>query len=216
MPPADNENVELLLAEVKLEKKKKTILREPIEESAAEKKRVLQTVSEVGIRDKKRLHEQLIKYRNSMNEWKRKEKETQNQRGYHSRYNKMDNEPAFFNGISEQSQQRAFWILDALFCAVEELGGKVNADFSMRVMTDTVRIRIAEGQDKVKHELARQEARELVEYNDQIKWNKRASKPQIRKQKEEEVRRTKELLNQAVHSCGYPTKRYNSGSCRVD
>ena len=132
-----------------------------------------------------------------MNEWKRKEKETQNQRGYHSRYNKMDNEPAFFNGISEQSQQRAFWILDALFCAVEELGGKVNADFSMRVMTDTVRIRIAEGQDKVKHELARQEARELVEYNDQIKRNNWASKPQIRKRKEEEVRRTKELLNQA-------------------
>lgn len=135
MPPADNENVELLLAEVKLEKKKKTILREPIEEPAAEKsndgteedlkkvaafreeeakeildedisvpmmetteernvddavlpfldntekKRVLQTASELGIRDKKRLHEQLIKYRNSMNEWKRKEKETQNQRG---------------------------------------------------------------------------------------------------------------------------------------
>ena len=37
MPPADNENVELLLAEVKLEKKKKTILREPIEEPTAEK-----------------------------------------------------------------------------------------------------------------------------------------------------------------------------------
>lgn len=235
LPPADNENVELLLAEVKLEKKKKTILREPIEEPAAEKsndgteedlkkvaafreeeakeildedisvpmmetteernvddavlpfldntekKRVLQTASELGIRDKKRLHEQLIKYRNSMNEWKRKEKETQNQRGYHSRYNKTDNEPAFFNGISEQSQQRAFLILDALFCAVEELGGKVNADLSMRVMADTVRIRIAEGQDKVKHELTRQEARELVEYNDQIKWNKWASKPQIRK-----------------------------------
>ena len=53
MPPADNENVELLLAEVKLEKKKKKILREPIEESAAEKKRVLQTASELGIRDKK-------------------------------------------------------------------------------------------------------------------------------------------------------------------
>jgi hypothetical protein len=61
LPPADNENVELLLAEVKLEKKKKKILREPIEESAAEKKRVLQTASELGIRDKKRLHEQLIK-----------------------------------------------------------------------------------------------------------------------------------------------------------
>ena len=72
-------------------------------------------------------------------------------------------------------------ILDALFCAVEELGGKVNADLSMRVMADTVRIRIAEGQDKVKHELTKQEARALVEYNDKVKRNGWASKPQIRK-----------------------------------
>ena len=35
LPPADNENVELLLAEVKLEKKKKIILKEPIEEPTA-------------------------------------------------------------------------------------------------------------------------------------------------------------------------------------
>ncbi len=235
LPPADNENVELLLAEVKLEKKKKIILKEPIEEPTAEesddgteedlkrvavfmeekvkeiwgedisapvqetteesdvndtvllfldraeKKRVLQVASELSIRGKKRLHEQLIKYRNSITEWKRKEKETQNQRGYNPRYDKTDNEPAFFNEISAESQQRAFLILDALFCAVEELGGKVNADLSMRVMADTVRVRIAEGQDKVKHELTKQEARELVEYNDQIKRNKWASKPQIRK-----------------------------------
>lgn len=71
--------------------------------------------------------------------------------------------------------------MDALFCAVEELGGKVNADLSMRVMADTVRIRIAEGQDKVKHELTKQEARALVEYNDKVKRNGWASKPQIRK-----------------------------------
>lgn len=235
LPPADNENVELFLAEVKLEKRKKIILKEPVEKpdakesengieedlkkvaafmeekvkgiwdedisapvletteesdvddtvllflDSAEKKRVLQVASELSICGKKRLHEQLVKYRNSITEWKRKEKEARNQRGYNPRYNKTDNEPAFFNEISAESQQRAFLILDALFCAVEELGGKVNADLSMRVMADTVRIRIAEGQDKVKHELTKQEARELVEYNDQIKRNKWASKPQIRK-----------------------------------
>lgn len=235
LPSADNENVELLLAEVKLEKKKKIILKEPIEEpiteesndgteedlkkmaafmeekvkeigdedisaqvletmeesnvndtvllflDSAEKKRVLQVASELSIRGKKGLHEQLIKYRNSITEWKRKEKEIHNQRGYNPHYNKTDNEPAFFNEISAESQRRAFLILDALFCAVEELGGKVNVDLSMRVMADTVRIRIVEGQDKVKHELTKQEARELVEYNDQIKRNKWASKPQIRK-----------------------------------
>ncbi len=205
LPPADNENIELLLAEVKLEKKVivKPHIEEPVKEflcedisapvmeimeesdvddtflpflDNAEKKRVLQVASVLRIHDKKRLHEQLIKYRNSITEWKRKEKENQNQRRY-----KMDNEPAFFNEISVVSQQRVFLILDALFCAVEELGGKVNADLSMRVMSDTVRIRIAEGKDKIKHELTKQEARELVEYNDLIKRNKWASKPRIRK-----------------------------------
>ena len=235
LPPSDNENVELLLAKAKVEKKKKVVLKKPIEELAveefenntekdfkkvdafmeekvkgsegedttvavlgnteeievddtvlpfldsAEKKRVLQVAFELSICDRKRLHEQLVKYRNSITEWKRKEKEVQNQRGYNPRYNKTDNEPAFFNEISEESKQRAFLILDALFRAVEELGGKVNADLSMRIKVDTVRIRIAEGQDKVKHELTKQEAYELVEYNDRIKQNKWASKPQIRK-----------------------------------
>lgn len=116
-----------------------------------------------------------------MSEWKRKEKEIQKRRGYNSRYNRPDNEPMFFNEISEESYQRAFLILDAIFCAVEELGGKVNEDLSMRVKSDVVRIRIAEGQDKVKHELTKQEARDLVEYNDQLKHNQLASKPQIRK-----------------------------------
>ena len=225
LPHSDNENVELPLAGVKSEKKKKVIsdaeelhsdmeeglkkaassmeekgketgnedqavsVKETVEKSGAddtvlpfldsvEKKRVLQAASELRIRDKKRLHEQLIKYRKSMTEWK--QKEVQNQRGYQRR-NRPDDEPAFFNEISPESQQRAFLILDALFCAVEELGGKVNADLSMRVMADTVRIRIAEGQDKVKHELTKQEARALVEYNDKVKRNGWASKPQIRK-----------------------------------
>ena len=225
LPPSDNENVELLLAGVKSEKKKKVIsdaeelhsdmeeglkkaassmkeqeketgnedqavpVKETVEEGCAddavlpfldsvEKKRVLQAASELRIRDKKRLHEQLIKYRKSMTEWK--QKEVQNQRGYQRR-NRPDDEPAFFNEISPESQQRAFLILDALFCAVEELGGQVNADLSMRVMADTVRIRIAEGQDKVKHELTKHEARALVEYNDRVKRNGWASKPQIRK-----------------------------------
>ena len=143
LPPSDNENVELLLAGVKSEKKKKVIsdaeelhsdmeeglkkaassmeekgketgnedqavsVKETVEKSGAddtvlpfldsvEKKRVLQAASELRIRDKKRLHEQLIKYRKSMTEWK--QKEVQEQRGYQRR-NTPDDEPAFFNEI---------------------------------------------------------------------------------------------------------------------
>lgn len=226
LPPSNIENMELLLAGAKVEKKKKVELKQPVEavveetgdslEKASvsieqkveekleevivpimeeniaddtvltfleseEKKHVLRTASELNICDKKKLHEQLIKYKKSMSEWKRKEKEIQNKRGYNSRYNRLDNEPMFFNEISVESYQRAFLILDAIFCAVEKLGGKVNEDLSMRVKSDVVRIRIAEGQDKIKHELTQQEAREVVEYNDRLKHNQWASKPQIRK-----------------------------------
>lgn len=76
---------------------------------------------------------------------------------------------------------RIYNILDALFTAVEALGGKINPDLSMMIHKDIVTIRFAETQDKLAHELSKQEAQKLVEYNDKIKRDKWASKPNIRK-----------------------------------
>ncbi|MDN0046140.1 hypothetical protein QVN49_03850 [Megasphaera hexanoica] len=147
-----------------------------------ERKRVLQVAFDLIISDKKKLHAQLLKYKKSMDEWQRNKKENKgSQRYYNRHYDNESNEPLFFNEISAESQRRAFLILDALFCAVEKLGGHINDDLSLRVMADTVKIRIAESQDKVKHEITKQEARELVEYNDNIKRHVWASKPKIRK-----------------------------------
>lgn len=225
LPPSNIENIELLLAGAKVEKKKpmgtekseeadsvskemvasievgsKEISNEsqmklesehPKENVYAdtillflendERRKVLKVASELTVRNGKKLHEQLVNYKSAIADWNRKEKEAQGKNGYGPRYNTQANEPSFFNEISIESRQRAFLILDAIFCAVEELGGKVNADLSIRVKTDTVRVGMAEGQDKVKHELTKQEARELVEYNDQVKEHRWASKPKIRK-----------------------------------
>ena len=71
-------------------------------------------------------------------------------------------------------------ILDAVFKAVEKLGGSVNDDLSVKIKNDIVRIRVAEAEDKVKHELTKKEAQELIQYEDEIKRNKWASKPRIR------------------------------------
>lgn len=225
LPPSNIENVELLLAGVKVEKKKpmgtekseetdsdlkeivafmETGSEEISDESQMklesgkpeenvyadnvllfleddERRKVLKVASELKVRNGKKLHEQLVNYKSAMANWKKKEKEAQSKKGYNPRYNTPAYEPSFFNEISIESQQRAFLILSAIFCAVEELGGKVNADLSIRVKTDIVRVGIAEGQDKVKHELTKQEARELVEYNDRVKDYKWASRPKIRK-----------------------------------
>ena len=147
-----------------------------------DRKRVLQIAFALTIHDKKKLHVQLMKYKKSIDEWQRNKKENKgSQRYYNRRYNNESSEPLFFNEISAESHRRAFLILDAIFYAVEKLGGYINDDLSMRVKADTVKIRIAESQDKVKHEITKQEARELVEYNDNIKRYLWVSKPKIRK-----------------------------------
>lgn len=140
---------------------------------------VLNVANSLVISNKKKLHKQLIKYKNSIIDGK--QKEVQSRHYYNSRYNKPDNEPTFFNEMSNDTKPRAMQILDAIFCAVEKLGGKINEDLSIKIKNDTVRFRLCEGQTKVKHELTKQEAVELVEYNDKLKNNNWATKPQIKK-----------------------------------
>lgn len=149
--------------------------------NADERLQVLNAATSLVISHKKKLHEQLIKYKNSIIEWKRKEKEAQSRQYYNPKYDKPDNEPTFFNEMSNDIKPRAMQILDAIFCAVEKLGGKINEDLSIKIKNDIVRFRLCEGQNKIKHELTRQEARELVEYNDKVKHNNWATKPQIKK-----------------------------------
>lgn len=211
LPPSDIESVELLLSGVKLKKEKKMVsdksllikenikkdinsvskevIESPVEYDSStllflneeERFQVLNAAANLVISNKKKLHNQLIKYNNSIIEWKRKEKEAQSRLYYNPKYDKPDNEPTSFNEMSNALKPRAMQILDAVFCAVEKLGGKINEDLSIKIKKDTVRFRLCEGQNKVKHELTRQEARELLEYNDKIKNNKWFAKPQIKK-----------------------------------
>lgn len=76
---------------------------------------------------------------------------------------------------------RAIAILDTVFKSIESLGGSINSDLSVKIRDDIVRFRMVESQDQVKHEMTKQEAQELVKYNDDIKNHRWASKPQIRK-----------------------------------
>lgn len=146
-----------------------------------ERERVLLCAQNLKIEENARLHKILIRYKKEVTDYKTKLKEAQNNPYYNHRYNKPQNEPEFFKEISEAEMQRAFVILDALFKAIETLGGSVNNDLSVNIREDTVRFRMAESQDQIKHELTKQEAQELVKYNDDVKHGRWASKPQIRK-----------------------------------
>lgn len=63
----------------------------------------------------------------------------------------------------------------------EQIGEIVTDDLSIRFGKDTFSYEIIESTDKINHELTKEEAQQLVKYNDEIKRQSYASKPNIRK-----------------------------------
>jgi len=145
-----------------------------------EKNAVLGNAYSLVIDDSARLHKVIVQYKKRISVYAEQLKKAQSQTYYNPRYHKPDNEPEFFKELSEEGMKRIIAILDVLFKVVEKLGGTVNDDLSMKIRSDIVRIRVAEGQNKVQHELTKQEAQALVNYNDEVKHHHYASKPQIR------------------------------------
>ena len=146
----------------------------------AEREKVLSVAYMLEVNDSARLHKALVQYKKRISDYAARLKQAQKQTYYNPRYNKPDNEPEFFKEVSESGTARFMAILDVVFKAVEKLGGSVNDDLSVKIKNDMVRIRVAESEDKVKHELTKKEAQELIQYEDEIKRNKWASKPRIR------------------------------------
>lgn len=145
-----------------------------------EKNQVLESACNLKINEHTRLHKVLVQYKKDVADYKSKLKKAQQSPYYNPRH-KPDKEPEFFKEMSDEGMSRSIAILDVLFKTIEKLGGSVNNDLSMKIRSDIVRIRMAEGQNQVNHELTKQEAAALVKYNDEIKNNHWASKPQIRK-----------------------------------
>jgi len=83
--------------------------------------------------------------------------------------------------VSKATMPRVFRILSVLYTYIEALGGCINDDYSMVIRGEKVAIEISEGQDKIKHELTKEEAKQLLEYQDAKKYHRYASEPVIRK-----------------------------------
>lgn len=148
-----------------------------------ERTEVINVLKTIEINKNARFHSNVNSYKASVKEWKKQEREI-NLGPYGGRraYGRNSDEiPPFVKEVSAEGLERVYRILDALFKAVEQLGGAVNDNLSMKIRSDSVQVKFAEGQDKVSHELTKQEARQLVEYNDAKKFGRYASKPQIKK-----------------------------------
>ncbi len=212
LPESDIENVTLFLAGIKLEKirkekitksvqdivetssdKQDNFFRQNVAQSISnssflqfldtdEREKVLAVAASLEIRENKKLHPQVIKYRDSVIAWNKQQREFEKNIYGRPRYYSNDTkEPLYIKEIDSATFPRIYKLLDALFVAVETLGGRIDPDLSMWIHGEPVSLLFREGQDKITHELTKQEAKELVEYNDRVKYYTWASKPQIRK-----------------------------------
>lgn len=144
---------------------------------------VINTLADIHVKLNGRLHPVLVAYKKSIEEWKQKEKENRFIRRsyYDSNRRETIERPAFMSEVSDAGLNRVIAILDAIYKTVEKLGGNIQPDLSMKIRKDVVRITFLEGQDKREHELTKQEAKELLEYKEKIKFKEYALKPQIKK-----------------------------------
>lgn len=146
-----------------------------------ERKAVIEAIEDTHVKTNSKVHPVLIAYKKSIEEWKQKKKENSYiKKSYYKGGIRID-QPIFMNEVSVLGLNRVIAILDAIYKIVEKLGGEINADLSMKIREDVVKVVFTEGQDKKVHEITKQEAKELLEYKDKLKFGGYASRPQIKK-----------------------------------
>lgn len=145
-----------------------------------ERNKVLAAAQQIQMSpDNLHLHKKIIAYKSVIKEWNENDVKPE---GAPRSLSNFYNRPPFLAGvISKETLPRVFHILNVLFQQLEHLGGSVNDDLSLNIRNENVHIEVVEAQDEIKHEITREEAKELLIYEDAIKHNSWASKPKIRK-----------------------------------
>lgn len=142
---------------------------------------IISVLSTFEVKENKRLHKKVSSYKESVANWYKRVKASE-RNYYDSRYQRNTLEqPKFIKEISSEQLPRLYRILDTLFSVFEQIGEIVTDDLCIRFGKDTVSFEIIESTDKTNHELTKEEAQQLVKYNDEIKRQSYASKPNIRK-----------------------------------
>ena len=147
-----------------------------------ERAKVIEAVNGLEIKQNVYLHKSLTAYKKSIKEYhdflKDNSHQARNRRYYDQR---RAEEPPFINDNSEEGLSRIILILDVVFKTVEKLGGSVQPDLSVKIRQDIVHFKFAEAQDKMPHEITKQEAKELQEYKEAKRSGRYAREPRIRK-----------------------------------
>ena len=187
LPEAEEKEIEVLLknTELLIDKKvsdKDKFIKEFnflnfLEED--EKKNVAEVIYDLSVDKYRKNHKVIIEYKDKTKEERRKEREA----NYFNPYYNINNyvEKGYFANVSKTQKDRCIKILSAIYFAIEELGGQVNNNFLLYVRDENITIEIEELQDTVIHELTKEEAKKILEYEESQKRHTYGYKPNIRK-----------------------------------
>lgn len=142
---------------------------------------IIKILSEFEISESKRLHKKVITYKESIIAWNKRVKASERDY-YDPRYQRNDlSQPKFIKDVSKEQLPILYRILDMLCTIFEKLGEIIIDDLRIQIGKDIVSFEVIESTDKVNHELTKEEAQQLVKYNDEVKRHSYVSKPNIRK-----------------------------------
>lgn len=147
-----------------------------------ERARVMEMTRELRVKtDGHKLHPVLLKHRSAFAAWKKthpRDEFAPRSRGSYRRV--TEGEPPLWGDVSEAVLPRVYLILDALFRAVEALGGSVHPDLTLQICGERVRYTITEGKTQTLHALTKEEQRIWEEYEKKKTLYRYAYAPRFR------------------------------------
>ena len=142
---------------------------------------IADSLTNFEFKQNKKLHKKVVLYKERIVTWNKRVKAA-NRDYYDPNYQRNDlTQPQFIKEVSKEQLSRLYRLLDTICTIFENVGEKVTDDFNIQIGKDMVRFEIIESTDKIKHEITKDEAQLLMEYNDEVKRHSYASKPNVRK-----------------------------------
>lgn len=148
-----------------------------------ERLRVIKTALQLQVNPTKRkLHPVLTKHKTNYAAWAKSHPRNPYAAWNRDTYRRTpDGEPPLYEKVSEDTLPRLYHILDALYSAIEDLGGSVNQDLSVQIRGEHVNFVVSEGQEQTKHVLTKDELKQLEQYERDKRTRSYAYEPKFRK-----------------------------------
>lgn len=149
--------------------------------SSDEYEKLILTANSICVTESKhKLHPVLQNHKKIFSDWSKQYTRDETS-AWPKRWQDPEDEPAFWASVSQKGLPRVYSLLDALYRAVESMGGAVRKELELEIRGEVVPFEITEGQTKVPHVLTTKEQREMDRYEKEKLRSSWVSEPKIRK-----------------------------------